>query len=303
MTTIICVHGSGPKPDDASYRSLWHAALRRGIERESAETLAHFDACEFEFVYFADLTRKLIGEEANEALTDRQQALDALCSLSKSKQFRRSAYEALPGKSPVREFAADIAAPILRATGFDRTVKGKLVPELGAYWRNDEGVADALRSRIENALGRASERGGRCILISHGFGNVPTWDALWAMSRQSPQAGANVDLWLSLGSPLADDTVRASLAGSDRASSERYPTNIARWHNLAAEDDFFCHDETMANDFAEMQRTQPDLVIEDFRIYNLAVRSELSAPHHSSGYLVHPRCARSLIAALSGNAP
>lgn len=299
--TIVCVHGSGPKPPEASYKALWHAALRRGVERETPEALAAFDAARIELVYFADLTRELAGDEPDDALDDRKQALDELCQLSKSKQFRRSAYEALPGKSPLREFAADVAGPVLRAAGLDRQVKGRLVPELGAYWQNDGGLAEALRNRIEQALLDAGDRAGPCVLISHGFGAVPSWDALWQLAQPEIEARTSVDLWLSLGSPLADDTVRASLAGSDRSGSERYPDNIGCWHNLAAEDDFFCHDETVANDFAEMQRSQPETEIADFRIYNLAMRAGRSDPHHSSGYLVHPRCARSLAGVISGS--
>ncbi|MDH3641961.1 MAG: hypothetical protein OES38_07680, partial [Gammaproteobacteria bacterium] len=61
---------------------------------------------------------------------------------------------------------------------------------------------------------------------------------------------------------------------------------------VAAEDDFTCHDETMANDFKAMLEHHLISRIKDYRIYNLAVRYGRSNPHNSIGYLIHPRVSR-----------
>ena len=98
-----------------------------------------------------------------------------------------------------------------------------------------------------------------------------------------------VSTWITFGSPLADEFVKRHLLGGDRTGTQRYPTNIVTWHNIAAEDDFTCHDETVANDFAAMQDQRLISRIRDHRIYNLAVRYGKSNPHNAMGYLMHPR--------------
>ena len=90
------------------------------------------------------------------------------------------------------------------------------------------------------------------------------------------------------------------LGAKERADS-RFPSNVISWHNIAAEDDYFCHDETVANDYAEFAASELITEICDYRIYNLALRDGRSSPHHSTGYLIHPRCARSLADALNGS--
>ena len=71
----------------------------------------------------------------------------------------------------------------------------------------------------------------------------------------------------------------------------RYPGNIANWFNIAAEDDYVCHDPTVANDFAPMIGRRGISRLEDIGIFNFARRYGRSNPHHALGYLVHPRTA------------
>jgi hypothetical protein len=64
------------------------------------------------------------------------------------------------------------------------------------------------------------------------------------------------------------------------------------WHNVAAEDDYVCHDNTVADDFKPMLKQKQVSCIRDYCVYNLAVRYGKSNPHSSVGYLIHPRVAR-----------
>lgn len=105
---------------------------------------------------------------------------------------------------------------------------------------------------------------------------------------------ARVDKLITLGSPLASRSVASHLAGARQTGVERYPQNILNWHNIAAEDDYVCHDKTVADDFQEMLDKRVIGNITDDVIYNLAVRYGRSNPHHSAGYLVHPRFTRYL---------
>jgi hypothetical protein len=96
--------------------------------------------------------------------------------------------------------------------------------------------------------------------------------------------------WVTLGAPLADDYVRSRLGkAADSSATTTYPSVLVNWFNIAAEDDFVCHDETMANDFSAMLKNHVISRIDDFSIYNLALRFGRSNPHNSIGYLIHPR--------------
>jgi hypothetical protein len=90
---------------------------------------------------------------------------------------------------------------------------------------------------------------------------------------------------VTIGSPLSDETSKRSLKGSAVSGDRRYPGNVRRWVNVAAEDDYVSHDQTAADDYREMKLVEP---IVDHRIYNLAVRNGKSNPHHGVGYLIHP---------------
>ena len=64
--------------------------------------------------------------------------------------------------------------------------------------------------------------------------------------------------------------------------------------NVAAEDDYVCHDKSVADDFKPMLEQRLISRIEDLRIYNLAMRYGKSNPHSAIGYLIHPRITRLL---------
>ena len=80
------------------------------------------------------------------------------------------------------------------------------------------------------------------------------------------------------------------MRGRSQRGERRYPGNVRRWVNIAAEDDYISHDQTVENDFAEMVELKLTQ-IEDVRMFNLAVRGGTSNPHHSCGYLISPELA------------
>jgi len=94
--------------------------------------------------------------------------------------------------------------------------------------------------------------------------------------------------WITLGSPLGNPTVRKKLKGASAQGKRRYPFNIRNWINIAAEDDYISHDQTVADDYSNMNKWEMIKSIKDHRIYNLAVRGSKSNPHHGAGYLIHP---------------
>ena len=98
-------------------------------------------------------------------------------------------------------------------------------------------------------------------------------------------------LWLVLGVSI----VQKRLLGAAGFSTDRCPTNVISWHNMAAEDDYACHDNTVADDFKQMLQQRVASTIRDYHVYNLTVRYGKSNPHSSIGYYIHPRTAKILV--------
>jgi hypothetical protein len=215
-----------------------------------------------------------------------------MSDLKSSKKFRRPGYESLPARSSIKEFLADIGAPVLATLGLTDLALAAKIPELSAYWDQDSAYCRESRERVLAELRAALARDDEIMVISHCLGTVIAYDCLWELSRGTAAQAKKIDTWITLGSPLGDEFVKRKLAGAGERGDARYPSNIVNWYNVAAEDDFTCHDETVANDFSSMLGNHLISRIKDYRIYNLAVRFGRSNPHTSLGYLIHPRVAK-----------
>lgn len=298
---LIYVHGRHYKPPEQEYFRLAIAAMTAGIRRDEEALLPSFEALDKRLAYYGDLSNDFLsarGEryDAPLDLGDLRNVLHQLSRVPKKKKFNLAAYDRLPGKSPVPEFAAGVAAPLLGSLGLSRPLIAKAVRELDEYWNEHSEFAGLLRERVRSVLGDALARGHRVLLVSHGSGCIVAWDVLWQLSHEeayaSGQEHRKLDTWITLGAPLGDSMVRRRLLGAKEKGRRRYPSNLLSWHNIAAEDDWFCHDSTLADDYRAMLKQKQISAIRDYRIYNLAVRYGKSDPHCSLGYLIHPCFAR-----------
>ena len=256
-----------------------------------------------ELAYYADVqpAHQAQPYDGQLDLVDRQRTLQTLAQLDKPKRFSRLHYEALPGKSAVKEFLADVGTPVLRSVGLGRAALQLILPHSVHYWTEESEYRRTMQDRLLRVLRSVLQQDNDVLLISHGFGSVLAYDCLWRLSHEAEhRTPGRVNTWLTLGSPLADNTVRSRLLGRSAAESQRYPANLINWHNVAAEDDYLCHDETVANDYAAMLERRQLSVLQDHLVYNLAVRYGRSNPHNSFGYLVHPKVATLLVQWLKG---
>ncbi len=279
---------------------LWIEALRAGLQRDlqSPSASVALDMANIRLVYYGDLSnaaRSQSGQSYDEALdvADLNNTVEAMKGLNSSKKFRRAGYEALPGRSSLKEFLADIGAPILSTLRLTDKVIGRRMPEVAAYWENRDGFGSQIRARLMGEIRTAMDEDSDILVISHCLGTIAAYDAFWELSRgQDAAPELKIDTWITLGSPLGDEFVKRHLAGASESGERRYPCNVLNWHNIAAEDDFTCHDETVANDFSPMLDEHLISRIRDFRIYNLALRYGRSNPHNALGYLIHPRVSK-----------
>jgi hypothetical protein len=302
--TILYVHGRSFKPASHELLDISVAALRAGVERDYPDMLGVFHRMHKRIAYYADISNPFleeIGERYDEKLDvgDRRNALQRLSAIEKRKNFGVSRYDRLPGKSALAEFAADLMAPVLSLLGLSKKLISRVAADLGEYWNEDSDFGSRIRDRVRTAICDATENGNRIMLITHGTGCVVAYDVLWQLSNDPQYAeqfeGRKVDLWLTVGAPLGDETIKRKLLGSGRKGLERFPSNIVSWYNVSAEDDFMCHDNTLADDFRQMLKQKQVSIIKDFRVYNLAVRYGKSNPHSSIGYLIHPRVAQIMV--------
>lgn len=302
--SILLVHGRGFKPARDALFDLSLQAIRAGIQRDYPDHVEAYDMVSKDMAYFGDLTNELLAaadQPYDETLDmgDRNHAFALLRKIPARKRFGIRQYDRLPGKSALREFVADVAAPLLGAVGLTRWLISLVSRDTCEYLCGDNEYAEKVRSRVREKLVELFDRGDQVLLITHGTGCIAAYEALWQLSHDEEYKGhyddSKVDLWLTLGAPLGDNYIAKRLLGGKETPPTRFPTNVITWHNVAAEDDYTCHDNTLADDFKKMMDQRMVSTVYDHHVYNLAVRYGKSNPHSSIGYFIHPRTAKVIV--------
>ncbi|MEM7029949.1 MAG: hypothetical protein AAF629_10325 [Chloroflexota bacterium] len=295
--TLIFIHGRSWKPPKNALQKLWFDAVEYGLKRDHADVLGRFKAVKKSFVYFGDLSNDFLHEKTGDPIPDdtasRQATLEALKKW-KPNQFTKRNYNNLPGKESLKEGIADTLGPILRFFRLSDDLVSVVAPDMGEYWKGEDSFfGSAVREPLVKPLKDAFDRDDSVCIIAHSLGSMISYDTLWKFSYRGEYRPdynkKKVDLFITLGSPLGDATVQAGLFGSKASGARRFPANIRKWVNVAAEDDFISHDSKIAGDYKDMKRHKLIEDIVDQHIYNLALRDGKSNPHHSCGYLIHPK--------------
>lgn len=297
--TILIVHGRNFKPSATELRNIWIEAIGHGVGRDHPRKLAAFKASKKEFVYYGDISNRYlrsIGREYNMSadIRDRKNTLRALRT-HRSNEFTKGRYNKLPGKNSIKEGFADALAGPLNWFGLSKTLIRSVAPDMEEYWNPDSAFGSDVRFQMVAPLRKAMDRGDKILVIAHSLGTMVAYDTLWKFSRTGEYRDywkKKIDLWITLGSPLGDETVKDNLRGAMASRERKYPANVTRWENVAAEDDYISHDQRVKNDYKKMLRFGLVNQLRDHRIYNLAVRNGRSNPHSSVGYLVNPKVSK-----------
>lgn len=301
--SLLLVHGRDFKPSAESYMELSMAALRSGVERDFPDTLGALDAVNKSVAWYGDLNAEILqakGKRYDESLDigDRCNVLANLREISARKRFSIGQYDRLPGKSAVPEAMVNFVAPLFGAVGLCVPLIRTISKDFAQYLDRKSDYAMKVRNRLRDQLCELMDRGDRIVLISHGTGSVVAYDVLWQLSHdpdlKEKYGEKKVELWATLGAPLGDSSIRKRLLGAKEKMAARYPVNVVNWHNVSAEDDYCCHDNTLADDFKKMRQQRLVSTVNDHKIYNFAVRYGKSNPHSSLGYLIHPRISKIL---------
>ena len=300
-STLLYVHSRFFKPSADELMDISMAALTAAMERDYPEAIDLFHGMHKHIAYYGDLSNEFLEKDGQRYdvkldVGDRRNALQSLSAIEKRKNFGVGRYDRLPGKTALSEFAADLAGPVMDTLGLSTAVISRIAADLGEYWNKKSDFAPRIRDRVRTAICEATDGDSRVLLVTHGTGCIVAYDVLWQLSNDPEYReqfeGRKVDLWLTLGTPLGDTSTRRRLLGAKKKGLERYPSNIVSWHNVSAEDDYMCHDNTVADDFKPMLKQKQVSRIRDYCVYNLAVRYGKSNPHSSVGYLIHPRVAQ-----------
>lgn len=301
--SLLLIHGRDFKPNEDAYMDLTMAALRSGLERDYPDQLDAFDAVQKHIAWYGDLNAEILqarGKRYDEELDigDRRNLLTKLREIKARKRFGIRQYDQLPGKSAVPEAVADIIAPVFGALGLCVTLLRLLCKDFAQYFDSKSDYAVKVRQRLRDRLCELLDSGNRIVLISHGTGSVIAYDVLWQLSHdpelKEQYSDKKIEVWMTLGSPLGDSSIQRRLLGAKEKRLAKFPENIISWHNVAAEDDYTCHDNTLADDFKAMLQQRMVSAVHDYVIFNLAVRYGKSNPHSSLGYFIHPRVSKIL---------
>lgn len=281
---IIFVPGKNPKPPVEQHKNLLWRVLVEGVKRAAPDLVTsldhfknNFDVAAWNTLYYGetkDINRDLPWIDAlqNQHAPTEKDIKEANSTHYYILRFLYSIVDYLP-------FLLPLVPGTLKATA----------EEVRRYFKNEDYIASNIRNVLKEQLRPLLKNNEKVLLIGHSLGSVIAYDSLWELSHQE-HIHTKVDLFLTLGSPLGMNYVQSRLKGSDYKNEMKYPTNIKRWVNVAAEGDITALDREFADDFSEMKDLKLVDDIEDHcqGIYNFFRNDEGLNAHRSYGYLVNP---------------
>lgn len=317
---IIMVHGRSTKPAKARFAALQRRALLQGLERvdpAKARKVAGGDVT-IDHVYYGDTSNGILAEHDSSHAADLTETdphsgngpcipdtgyAEAIDMLGAIARFDKAAYRKVLAENDDLQFVDNIAraastlAAIASATILNEVAIKIATADMGAYLMR-RAVGSKVRERLQTPLKGALKRGDDICLVTHSMGCMVAYDVLWKFSRMSEYQGVRkngnrVTQWLTLGCPLGEAGVKANLYdASERAfkgGTDKHPMHIVKdWNNIAAVDDFICHDPTMKGDFSDMLKFSYVDSITDQKIYNCYAKDGVANAHNEYGYLAHP---------------
>lgn len=304
---IIFIHGRNFKPHKHQLKRCWDMALAAGIERDFGKRglnkLNNRKRVRKSMAYYGDLSNAFLRRAKKTTWNQKQISKnyqDRLATIRQLKEyagneFTKSRYKQIdePGDKFFTMMANVFSGPV-SLTGLGDELVGTVAPDMVHYWNPDTAFGSDVRWRVTTELTSALKSGDDVMVIAHSLGSIAAFDVLWKLSHYGEYQefrDKKIHTLVTLGSPLGDEIVKQNLKGAAASNKRRYPGNIGRWINIAAHDDYICHDTTVANDFKRMQSLKL-CHIRDIPVYNMAITPEGANPHSSAGYLIHPRLSK-----------
>lgn len=279
---ILFVPGLKSKPPAGIHKQELWKCLVEGVRRADADTARDLRECTDAFD-IAGWNYDFYGEHRD--IAQDRKGIDGV--LQQQEATRRDIADATTFDRRALRWlylAAD-RLPFLIPQVADENLELHL-RDLRRYVKNVDDIAEATRRLVKLPLRAAYQSGRPILLVGHSMGSVIAYDTLWQMSRDSREE-PEVDLLLTMGSPLGQCTIQRCLLGSGATGAARYPDNIRRWANIAAVGELTALDMQLANDYGEMMKLGLVESIADYEVYNyFRYDGELNV-HAEYGYLVN----------------
>ncbi len=308
---IIMIHGLASKPPREIALELWRRTLSENIRVGHPELAQQLDAHPdvFELAYWADVVPHHIPDDAAYCRKLNSQVEKVI---AERREIRDRFHVGLGER--VGSFFQDRGVDLVKLLAGALAVKDEVMTGMlreTELYEQDQYISDQMRAPLESALRDAWDAGCEPIVISHSMGSFIGFDVLWRFSHRKVDGfreyhGKRVKIFVTMGSPLGDDSVRRLLFATQHEdhSWRRYPTNIDFWHNYSCLGDVVAHQKNFAEIFYQPMRAlglfPPG---KQFRTIDYADlhnpfevvghagnrRREKRNPHKSYGYLAQPR--------------
>jgi hypothetical protein len=287
LPLILYIPGLLPKPEPKLHRDALFRCLLAGLRRQDeavtldiAANLHCFDVVSWTFDFYREHRDIALDSDAIEAviLQEAATAEDIAEAAAWQRRLARWVFS-----------AADVMPFLIPHIANERLELH--LRDLRRYQLNDNDIAEHTRQMLKMPLRAAAEAGRPVLLIAHSMGSVIAWDSLWQMSRHDGD-DVEIDLLLTMGSPLGQRFVQRRLQGYREAGEGRCPRGVRRWINLAAVGDLTAVDPELADDFYAMVDCGLVSSIEDHVVHNFFRLDGVLNVHAEYGYLVNDLTAR-----------
>ena len=285
MRKIIFVPGKNLKPEPKTHFQLLKLCLMAGLQRDNlkvANEVEHqnaFELCAWNYEFY--------GEYKN--VRPELRFIDRL--LEKNGPRLRDKLQAQTWRKKLSRIAYNVGDqfPWLANLFADENVK-RMLHGTNQYFENHNGDAELVRSIMREQLLQHINNGYKVLLIAHSMGSIIAYDSIFQISQMRPKI-KDIDLFLTIGSPLGTHYVQNRLIGYHKNDANCFPSNIKKWVNISAKGDLVSMDETLNDDFNIMLKHDLIDAIEDKcdGVFNWYRNESGLNPHSAYGYLINPK--------------
>lgn len=289
---IVFVPGLRPKPESSIYREALLRCITFGLQRFCVDQPVDLEAVRDAFRLYS-WTEEVYGEFRD--IGRDQAGIDALLAAPVPNAEQRAEIDAFSRRLIRTTHRIGDRIPFLgRAFASDR--QRILMREARDYLRDRLGVGTTTRAAFSKLLSETWREDRQLIIVAHSLGSVIAYDTLWQMSRSE---SIRVERFITIGSPLGTRFVRNLVMGANESGEGRYPSNIARWTNIAAKAELTALYPRLRKHYGEMLRLGLLESFEDHTdIYNYFVGEHGLNVHSEYGYVIQPQFAEALTRAI-----
>ena len=290
LPLIIYVPGLLPKPEPAAHREALLRCLLTGVRRVDEDVAraieAHdglFEVVSWTYDFYREHRDISIDLASIDAVIEQRTASPK--DIAEATSFRRRLSRWIYRLGDLMPFLI----PHVASERMEVHLR-----DLRRYLGDANGIAAHTRRMLKVPLQAATQMRRPVLLMGHSMGSVIAYDSLWELSHDG-RDHAQVDLFVTMGSPLGQRYMQKRLKGAQKSGYGRYPGNIRRWKNLAAVGDLTALDRQFMDDFEEMldlgllESLEDEAILTYYRL-----DGELNV-HAEYGYLVHEKTAHTIV--------